>query len=106
MAKTLEEYKTEVTAEVEASKPMMILNSDGTEKEMSDADYEWYIETTSQGRFDMEQNAYKDIRIAEYGSIGDQLDMLYKDIDAGKLNKNGEFYKHVKKVKEDNPKPE
>ena len=106
MAKTLEEYKTEVTAEVESQKPMMILNSDGSESEMSEADYQWYIETTSQGRFDMEQYGYVDSRISAYGSIGDELDMLYKDIDAGKLNKNGLFYKHVKIVKEDNPKPE
>lgn len=54
----------------------------------------------------MEQFAYADARIAEYGSIGDQLDMIYKDIDAGKLNKNGAWYKLIKKVKEDNPKPE
>ena len=50
--------------------------------------------------------AYAEARIAGYGSIGDQLDMLYKDIDAGKLNKNGAWYKFIKKVKEDNPKPE
>ena len=106
MAKSLDDYKAEVTTEVEAQKPMMILNSDGTEKEMSEADYEWYIATTAQGRYDMEQMAYAEARIAEYGSIGDQLDMLYKDIDAGKLNKNGAWYKFIKKVKEDNPKPE
>ena len=32
--------------------------------------------------------------------------MIYKDIDGGKLNKNGAWYKLIKKVKEDNPKPE
>ena len=106
MAKTLEEYKTEVTAEVESQKPMMILNSDGSESEMTDSDYEWYINVTSQGRYDIEQKGYIEKRQAEYGGIGDQLDMLYKDIDGAKLNKNGSFYKHVKKVKEDNPKPE
>ena len=34
-------------------------------------------------------------------------DMLYRDIDAGKLGndaKTGEWYLHVKKVKDDNPK--
>ena len=42
-----------------------------------------------------------------YGKLGDQLDMLYRDIDAGKLGndaKTGEWYLHVKKVKDDNPK--
>ena len=38
----------------------------------------------------------KDKRKFEYGSIGDQLDEIYKDIDAWKAR--------VKKVKDDNPK--
>ena len=50
MAKSLDDYKAEVTSEVEAQKPMMILNSDGTEKEMSEVDYEWYIATTALDR--------------------------------------------------------
>ena len=99
MAKTLDEYKVEVTAETEAAKPMMILNSDGSESEMTDADYEWHIETTAKGRFDMEQSAYKYQRIEAYGSISDQLDMIYTDIDDGKLNKNGSWYKFIKKAR-------
>ena len=42
MAKSLDDYKAEVTTEVEAQKPMMILNSDGTEKEMSESDQHLY----------------------------------------------------------------
>ncbi len=41
-----------------------------------------------------------------YLSIAEQLDMLWHDIDEGKLDKNGEWYKAIKKVKDDNPKPE
>ncbi len=43
-------------------------------------------------------------RILAYGSIGDQLDMLYKDLVAGKVDATGEWAKAIKKVKDDNPK--
>ena len=43
-------------------------------------------------------------RKMEYGSIGDQLDKLYHDIDNGKLDETGEWFKSIKKVKDDNPK--
>ncbi len=44
-------------------------------------------------------------RDRQYPAIGEQLDMLFHDMTAGKGNKNGEWYKAVKKVKTDNPKP-
>ena len=40
-----------------------------------------------------------------YSSIGDQLDMLYKDILAGKLDATGTWATHIKAVKDANPKP-
>ena len=40
-----------------------------------------------------------------YASIGDQLDMLYKDIVAGKLDTTGTWATHIKNVKDSNPKP-
>ena len=39
-----------------------------------------------------------------YPSIGDQLDMLYHAIDAGKVNKTSDFYKALKAVKDKHPK--
>ena len=39
-----------------------------------------------------------------YDSITDQLDKLYHDMTADKLDVTGEWYKAVKKVKDDNPK--
>ena len=39
-----------------------------------------------------------------YGNIGDQLDLLYKDMLADKGDKTGEWFKAVKKIKDDNPK--
>ena len=41
-------------------------------------------------------NIIKDTRRAAYGNIGDQLDEIYKDIDAWKAR--------IKKIKDDNPK--
>ena len=40
-----------------------------------------------------------------YASIGDQLDMLYKDMLAGKLDTTGTWATHIKAVKDGNPKP-
>ena len=43
-------------------------------------------------------------RKTAYGDIGDQLDLLYKDIVAGKLDATGEWAKKIKAVKDANPK--
>jgi len=43
-------------------------------------------------------------RKKEYLDFGIQLDKLYHDINDGKLDKNGSWYKHIKAVKDDNPK--
>jgi len=40
-----------------------------------------------------------------YASLGDQLDMLYKDMLAGKLDTTGTWATHIKAVKDANPKP-
>ena len=40
-----------------------------------------------------------------YASFGDQLDMLYKDMVAGKLDTTGTWATHIKAVKDANPKP-
>ena len=41
----------------------------------------------------------------KYDTIGNQLDMLYKDIVAGKLDTTGTWATHIKAVKDANPKP-
>ena len=46
------------------------------------------------------------LRIVAYGDPGSQLSMIYRDIENGTLNKDGEFYKHVKNVKDTLPKVE
>ena len=49
-------------------------------------------------------NAYGRTRANEYKELKEQLDLLYKDMTAGKLDNTGEWHKHIKKVKDDNPK--
>ena len=56
-------------------------------------------------KLDEQDNGYIRARQEAYAAIGDQLDMLYHDMTAGKGDKTGEWYKAVKKVKDDNPKP-
>jgi len=43
-------------------------------------------------------------RASEYKKLKEQLDLLYHDMTAGKLDNTGEWHKHIKKVKDDNPK--
>jgi hypothetical protein len=40
-----------------------------------------------------------------YATLGDQLDMLYKDIVAGTVTTSGTWATHIKAVKDANPKP-
>ena len=53
---------------------------------------------------DYNNKQYQRDRQIAYGSIGDQLDLLYKDLVAGNLNETGEWAKFIKQVKDDNPK--
>ena len=56
-------------------------------------------------RLQAEYDALQYQRDRQYPDIGDQLDMLFHDMTAGKGTKDGEWYKAVAKVKSDNPKP-
>ena len=56
----------------------------------------------AQDQFDSEK--YQRDRQPEYPQIGDQLDMLYHAIDAGKVDKTSDFYKALKAVKDKHPK--
>ena len=66
-----------------------------TEEEIEKAHDEW------QKNYDAKQ--YQ--RDRQYPQLGEQLDMLFHDMTAGKGTKDGEWYKAVAKVKDDNPKP-
>jgi len=43
-------------------------------------------------------------RASQYPKLKEQLDLLYKDLVAGKVDATGEWAKKIKKVKDDNPK--
>ena len=58
-----------------------------------------------QDTWDLDNAEYKENRRKSYARISDQLDQLYHDMTAGKLDATGEWHKAVKKVKDDNPKP-
>jgi hypothetical protein len=102
--KTLEQFRTQATSEVESEKPMNSWNN-GTLTELTDDGYATVIEDRAQWYFDVQNNGYKTSRQEAYPNIGDQLDMIWKAIDSDSLDKTSDFYKELKKVKDDNPKP-
>ena len=51
-----------------------------------------------------DNNEYQRDRAIAYPEIKEQLDLLYKDLVAGKVDATGEWAKKIKKVKDDNPK--
>ena len=76
------------------------LDSKQTEPTQSEIDAEV---TRLQGVYD--GNAYQRTRAAAYAEIKEQLDQLYHDMTAGKLDATGEWHKAIKAVKDANPKP-
>ena len=56
------------------------------------------------GNTEENNNTIRSTRRVAYGSIGDQLDLLYKDMLADKGDKTGEWFKKIKAVKDANAK--
>ena len=97
---TLEELTTEATAEIEAAKPMY-KQVNNERLEFTDADYAQAITDLANSKWDTQQFGYIQARQEAYGSIGDQLDMQYKDLVDGTTT----WKDHIATVKSDNPKP-
>ena len=76
------------------------LDSKQTEPTQSQIDAEV---TRLQGVYD--GNAYQRTRATAYAEIKEQLDQLYHDMTAGKLDATGEWHKAIKAVKDATPKP-
>ena len=53
-----------------------------------------------QATYDEKNLPYKTNRRKEYPYIFDQIEMLYDDIESGKLDKTGSFYTAIKAVKD------
>jgi len=101
---TLEELTTECRTELQA-----LRDGDGIYKQVnnerlpiSDDDFEQMVIDCANSKFDQQQNGYKQARSEAYGSIADQLDMIYWD---GK-NSTTTFQDHIDAVKAAHPKPE
>ena len=97
---TLEELTTEATAEIEAAKPMY-KQVNNERLEFTDADYAQAVTDLANSKWEAQQFGYIQARQEAYGSIGDQLDMQYKDLVDGTTT----WKDHIAKVKSDNPKP-
>ena len=102
--KTIAQFRTEATSEIESEKPLYAMVNN-EKREFTKAEYDQAIEDRAQYKLDEQDNGYARDRQASYPALGDQLDLLYHDMTAGKGDKTGEWYKAVKKVKDDNPKP-
>ena len=97
---TLEELTTEATAEINAAKPLY-KQVNNERLEFSDADYDQAVTDLANSKWNDQQFGYIQARQEAYGSIGDQLDMQYKDAVDGTTT----WKDHVAQVKSDNPKP-
>ena len=102
--KTIEQFRTEATSEIESEKPLYA-QVNNERREFTKAEYDQAIEDRANSKLDEQDNGYARARLDSYGSWNEQLDLLYHDMTAGKGDKTGEWYKAVKKVKDDNPKP-
>jgi hypothetical protein len=103
---TLEEFTAAARAEIEAKKTSN--GGDGIYKlvnkvrsEFDDVDYEIAITDKANKDFADQEYGYKQDRHEAYGSIADQLDMMYWD----NVNGTTTWKDHIAKVKSDYPKP-
>ena len=102
--KTIEQFRTEATSEIESEKPLYA-QVNNERREFTDSEYDQAIEDLAQSKLDEQDNGYARARQESYPALGEQLDMLYHVMTADKGDKTGDWYKAVKKVKDDNPKP-
>ena len=98
--KTIAQFRTEATSEIESAKPLFAqINNE--RREFTDEEYTQAIEDLANSKLDTQDNGYIKARQEAYASIGDQLDMQYKDL----LNDTTTWKDHIAQVKSDNPKP-
>ena len=102
---TKEELQTQANAEIEAATPMY-KHVNNERLEFTDADYDQAKIDLGNSKWETQQFGYIQARQEAFESIGNQLDQLFWDIDNNILDKTGEWYKAIKKIKDDNPKPE
>jgi hypothetical protein len=72
---------------------------------MTNLDYE-HLNTTNVSPEEIALQHGRETRANLYDKLGDQLDRLFRDIDNGLLGdaaQTGEFYLHIKTIKDANP---
>ena len=97
---TLEELRTEATAEIEAAKPLY-KQVNNERLEFTDDDYAQAVTDLANSKWQEQEFGYIQARQEAYGSIADQLDMQYWD----NVNGTTTWKDHIAQVKADNPKP-
>ena len=98
---TLEELTVIATQEIEDAKPLYKqINKERLE--FSQADYDQAIIDRANAKWNDQQFGYIQARQQAYGSIAEQLDMMYWD----NVNGTTTWNDHIAQVKADNPKPE
>jgi len=97
---TLEELTVIATQEIEDAKPLYKqINKERLE--FSQADYDQAIIDRANAKWNDQQFGYIRARQEAYGSIAEQLDMMYWD----NVNGTTTWNDHIAQVKADNPKP-
>ncbi len=96
---TQEELQALADQEIEDAKPMY-KQVNNERMEFSDADYAQAKVDLGNSKWEAQQFGYIQARQEAYGSIGDQLDMQYKDL----VNGTTTWKDHIATVKSDNPK--
>ena len=97
---TKSELQAIADQEIEDAKPLN-KSVNGVVSEFSDDDYAQAKIDLGNSKWNAQQFDYIQARQEAYGSIGDQLDMQFKDL----LNDTTTWKDHIAKVKSDNPKP-
>ena len=97
---TQEELQALADQEIEDAKPLY-KQVNNERMEFSDADYAQAKTDLGNSKWDEQQNGYKSARQEAYGSIQDQLDMMYWD----NVNSTTTWKDHIDQGKSDNPKP-
>ena len=98
---TKEELQALADQEIEDAKPLY-KQVNNERLEFNDDDYAQAKIDLGNHKWNDQQFGYIQARQEAYGSIGDQLDMQYKDA----VNGTTTWKDHVAQVKSDNPKPE
>ena len=101
--KTIAQFRTEATSEIESEKPLYA-QVNNERREFTKAEYDQAIEDRANWKLDEQDNGYVRDRQESYPALGEQLDLLYHDMTAGKLDNSGEWHKHSKAVKDANSK--